>query len=197
VSSLRTFGELCRAVRAELGQYRYAHSVRVARLADVLAHAHGEDAGRARLAGMLHDIARLYQAERLVAECRARGLPIDDFERAHPIVLHARLGAELARERFGVQDEAVLSAIRRHTLGAAEMSRLDAILYLADGLEPGRIFRERATLAELAIESLDEALAALLRSTVAYLHSRNLEPAPQTLAALRRYAPTKEGAVSA
>jgi len=136
---------------------------------------------------MLHDLARLYPAERLIAECEARGIPIDAFERQHPIVLHAPLGAELARELFGVRDEGVLQAIRRHTLAARDMSRLDEIVYLADSLEPGRSFAERAALEALAFRSLDEAMAAVLRSSLTYLHSSNLEAAPQTLAALLRY----------
>jgi predicted HD superfamily hydrolase involved in NAD metabolism len=177
-----------RATREEIGQrYRFAHTVRVARLADRLAQRHREDPVKARLAGLLHDLARLYSAERLIAECERRGMPIDDFECRHPIVLHARLGAELARERFGVCDGLVLDAIRRHTVAAPEMTRLDAIVYLADGLEPGREFAEREAFERLAFVDLDAAMRAVLRSSLAHLRSRNLEAAPQTLRCLERY----------
>jgi predicted HD superfamily hydrolase involved in NAD metabolism len=175
-------------MRAHLMQeHRYAHVVRVARLADRLAQRHGADARKARTAGLLHDLARLYSAERLISECEARGVPIGEFERRNPIVLHAPLGAELAREFFGITDEEVLSAIRRHTVAAAGMSQLDAILYLADGLEPGRTFPERESLEQLAFADLDAAMRALLRSSLAYLSGRGLEAAPQTLAALATY----------
>ncbi len=192
-----SFSSLARRVRVAIGQdYRYAHSVRVARLADRLAAAHGEDTRRARTAGMLHDLARLYSAERLLRECEARGLAIDAFERDTPIVLHARLGAELAREEFGITDDAVLSAIAKHTVGAAGMSRLDAIVYLADGLEPGRDFPQRAGLEELAFRSLEDAMVAVIRSSLAYLKMRNLAVAPQTLAALAYYESLVTTAVS-
>jgi predicted HD superfamily hydrolase involved in NAD metabolism len=182
------FAELARGVRAAIGQdHRYAHVVRVARLADRLAQRHGESPARARLAGLLHDLARLYSMDALVAECEARGLAIDGFERRNPIVLHARLGAELACERFGVEDEGVLDAIRRHTVGSPDMSRLDAIVYVADGLEPGRDFPEREAMERLAFADLDRALEAVLRSSLGYLRKRGLEAAPQTLAALSRY----------
>ena len=161
--------------------------MRVARLAERLAAAHGENTSRARTAGMLHDLARLYSAERLMRECEARGMTIDAFERETPIVLHARLGAELAREHFGITDEAILSAIARHTVGAAGMSRLDAIVYLADGLEPGRDFQQRAGLESLAFRSLDDAMIAVIRSSFAYLSAKNLPVAPQTLQALAYY----------
>lgn len=177
-----------RRVRRELGQdHRYAHSLRVARFAERLARLHGEDPGRAREAGLYHDLARLFSADRLVAECTARALPIDDFERVHPVVLHARLGAELAREFYGVTDEAILSAIRKHTVAAAEMSRLDTILYLADGLEPGRDFEERSALAELAEHDLAAAMQAVLGSTMRFLAGRGLATAPQTLAAAQAF----------
>ena len=91
-------------------------------------------------------------------ECEARGLPIDAAERAHPMLLHARLGAAIAREQFGVDDAEVLSAIEKHTTGAGEMSPLDCVVYLADSLEPGRSFAERAALWELARNDLDAAM---------------------------------------
>lgn len=85
---------------------------------------------------------------------------------------------------FGVRDPEVLSAISKHTLGAGEMSPLDCILYLADGLEPGRDFPERAELAALAERDLDQAMRATIRSTLRYLTQRHLPTAPQTAAAM-------------
>ena len=178
------FVRAAREVRSALDQrHRYEHVLRVARMAERLARAHGLDPSRARIAGMLHDLARLYPAERLLRECAERGLAIDAFEQAHPVVLHARLGAELARERFGVDDPDVLSAIRKHTLADAVMHPLDKVVYLADGLEPGRNFAERAALAALALRDLDAAMRAVIASSIAYLHERGLDVAPQTLAA--------------
>jgi predicted HD superfamily hydrolase involved in NAD metabolism len=161
-----TFTQLARGVREHLGQqYRYQHSVRVARCADLLAQRHGLAAHKARLAGMLHDLARLYSPARLLAECEARGLGIGPAEREHPMLLHARLGAAIAREQFGVEDGEVLSAIAKHTTGAPEMSPLDCIVYLADSLEPGRSFPERAELWELALRDLAVATRETLRVT--------------------------------
>ncbi len=168
-------------------RYRYAHVLRVARMAERLAAAHGADPLRARIAGLLHDLARLYPAERLLRECAERGMSIGAFERANPIVLHARLSAELARERFAVDDSDVLSAIRKHTLADGVMTPLDAVVYLADGLEPGRSFPDRPELAALAFRDLDAAMRALLLSSIAYLGVRGLAVAPETLAAARRY----------
>jgi predicted HD superfamily hydrolase involved in NAD metabolism len=189
------FTELCKRVREHIGQdHRYEHCVRVARMAEDLARIHGADPDKARKAGMLHDLARLYSEERLLEESERRGVPIDDFERAHPIVLHAPLSAELARAEFGVSDPGVLSAISKHTLAAGEMSVLDCVLYLADGLEPGRDYPERAALAEMAGRDLAGAMRATIESSLRYLSSKHLPLAPQTAAAMRTFGaqPTTE-----
>lgn len=188
------FVRAARRVREHLGQHhRYAHVLRVARFAAMLARAHGQDTRRARVAGLLHDLARLYSSERLLAECEERGLAIDAFERAQPIVLHARLGAELARSDYGITDDAILSAIAKHTVAAARMSALDTILYLADGLEPGRSYADRAAFADLATRDLDAAMRDVLQSTIAYLRARGEPVAPGTLAASKTFAlPSQE-----
>jgi predicted HD superfamily hydrolase involved in NAD metabolism len=190
-----SFTQLARRVYEHLGQERrYVHSICVARCADLLAQRHGIDTHKARLAGLLHDLARLYPAARLIAECEARQLPIAPFEREHPALLHARLGAAIAREDFGVDDAEVLSAIEKHTTAAAEMSPLDCAVYLADGLEPGRVFPERAALWELAMRDLGTAMRQVLLLTFAHLARKGRPAAPQLLAAARRFGLTSPDA---
>ncbi|MDQ2663167.1 MAG: bis(5'-nucleosyl)-tetraphosphatase (symmetrical) YqeK [Candidatus Eremiobacteraeota bacterium] len=175
------FATVSKRVRGDLAQrHRYAHCVRVARLASRLARIHGEDPHRAMLAGMLHDLARLYSAEKLLAESARCGVPVDEYASKNPIVLHAPLGAALARERFGVTDRDVLSAIAKHTLAAAEMSLLDTIIFLADGLEPGRVFEARDRLVRLAERDLSAALRGTLAAHMAHLHEQGIRPSPQT-----------------
>ncbi|MDQ6931321.1 MAG: bis(5'-nucleosyl)-tetraphosphatase (symmetrical) YqeK [Candidatus Eremiobacteraeota bacterium] len=157
--------------------------MRVARLGERLARRHGLCTRHARLAGMLHDLARLYSAPRLLQEAATRRLPVDDYARDHPIVLHGPLGAEIAREEFGISDEPILSAIRKHTLGAREMSALDCVVYLADGLEPGRTFAGREEILALAFENLHQAMAATLHSSFLFLREKGLAAAPQSLLA--------------
>jgi len=180
-----------RRVRDEIGQEaRFRHSVGVARTADRLAQAHGLDAGRARVAGLLHDLARLWPKERLLAEARRRALMLDAFDVAHPVVIHAPLSAELAREGYGVRDEQILDAIRKHTLGEARMSGLDTVLYLADALEPGRSYEGRAAMLDLAMRDLAEGMRAVLRSTLSHHASHGLTLSPRTLACARAFGVT-------
>ncbi len=156
-------------------------------MSENLARIHGADPHKARIAGMLHDLARLYPAERLIAECERRGVEIDEFSRRNPIVLHAPLSAALARDEFGVKDAEILSAIAKHTLGSGEMGTLDCILYLADALEPGRDYAGRAEMAELAKRDLKAAMHATIASSLRYLTQRHLPLAPQTAAAMNTF----------
>jgi len=92
---------------------------------------------------------------------------------------------------FGVDDPEVLSAISKHTLGGADMSPLDCILYLADGLEPGRDYPERAELAALAERDLAAAMRATIHSSLRYLTQRHMPIAPQTAAAMHTFRMTE------
>jgi predicted HD superfamily hydrolase involved in NAD metabolism len=183
-----SFTELSRRVRESLNQnHRYAHCVRVARMSEQLAHAHGVDTKKARLAGMLHDLARLHSPAQLLRESRQFGIAIDGYARLHPLVLHAPVSAQLASRDFGIEDPAILSAIAKHTLADGRMSGLDCILYLADTLEPGREFAERASLADLAFVDLRAAMRATIASSLRYLSQRHLPVAPQTAEAMRTF----------
>lgn len=54
-------------------------------------------------------------------------------------LLHAKTGAAVARDIFGVKD-AVYEAIRWHTTGKPDMTLLEKVIYLADYIEPNRDF---------------------------------------------------------
>ena len=126
------------ALSRRLKRSRYEHSLGVADTAAFLARRFGEDEARARTAGLLHDCAREFPNEAMRAEADARGVSYGAVEASMPLLLHAPLGALLAREKYGAEDEAVLRAIARHTVGGASMTALDKIVYFADMVEPER-----------------------------------------------------------
>lgn len=123
-------------LRGRLKPGRLRHTLGVVETAVELAVIFGAHVGRARCAALLHDCAKGLSPEELLRLADASGADADEIE-CLP-VLHAPVGAYLARERYGVRDQAVLSAIRGHTVGAERMSLLDAIVYVADMVEPGR-----------------------------------------------------------
>lgn len=117
---------------------RFLHTLGVMETSVELARIYGAPEGKALYAALLHDCAKNLTADRLMGLAEVSGA--DAEEMACMPVMHAPAGAYLARTRYGVRDKEVLSAIRRHTVGAEDMSLLDAIVYVADMVEPGRQF---------------------------------------------------------
>jgi predicted HD superfamily hydrolase involved in NAD metabolism len=126
--------------RAHLGEESYAHCERVAATAKLLAERHGVDPDQAELAGLLHDFSRDEDEEDLLDGADSMGLTVLPVERENPYLLHARVGA--ARLAAGMPDlpEPVRSAVAAHTVGAVPMSALDKVIYLADMIEPARVY---------------------------------------------------------
>ncbi|MBE9125094.1 MULTISPECIES: bis(5'-nucleosyl)-tetraphosphatase (symmetrical) YqeK [unclassified Coleofasciculus] len=117
---------------------RIDHILRVEQMSVELAchyHLDGEQAARA---GLLHDLAKYFKPKVLLQIARDQGIEVDSVLAANPHLLHADASAIVAREHFGIQDEAVLQAIALHTLGRPGMSDLSCVVFLADSLEPGR-----------------------------------------------------------
>ena len=134
---------LLKLLKPALSSRRYAHSLAVARLAGELARRWGFNEGKARLAGLLHDCGRCMPAPEMPAYARARRLKIPALEetaRRNPLLLHAYLSEDLCRRRYAVTDPAVLSAVRKHTLGDLRMSPLDRLLYVADACSYDRAY---------------------------------------------------------
>lgn len=177
--------EMKRALSRRLKKSRYAHSLGTADTAAFLARRFGEDEARARLAGLLHDCARALPDGAMRAEADARNIEYGEVERSMPLLLHAPLGAALAREEYGVADAAVLRAIARHTVGGAGMTPLDKIVYFADMIEPTR--REYPGLAELRRlsreASLDEMTLAGLTRSIAFVLEKGQMIHPGTVRA--------------
>lgn len=117
---------------------RLNHVLRVEETAVKLAQYHDLDWERAAQAGLLHDLAKYFKPKRLLELAKADGLDIDPMDEINPHLLHADVGAIVARDEFGVCDAEVLAAVRNHTLGRAEMSLLSCVVFLADSMEPGR-----------------------------------------------------------
>ena len=171
-----------------LSKERYRHTLGVEQTAVRLAGQYGEDIEKARVAALLHDCARCLDSQemrRLVGEKAG-----DNALRA---LMHAPAGAELARQKYGVRDEAVLSAIRWHTTGHEGMTRLEKIVYLADFIEPNR--PDYPGLSELrseAFRDLDRAVRMAAESTMRYVRARGLEPDENTLKMLASDGSTEE-----
>jgi len=134
--------QLLERLRQRMSPWRFEHSLRVEALAVELARFWDVSEQKASIAGLLHDTARDLPDSRLAAIVAASDDPLlaDWKQSTAPVVLHAPVGALIARQEFGIADPEILNAIALHTTGAAEMSPLAMIIFLADYCEPGRHF---------------------------------------------------------
>lgn len=156
IASLTTAAE--ELLPERLGTHGVEHSRRAAAIARDLACVYGVDGPSAFLGGLLHDWAKDLPDEELLAEAERLGLSVTDVDRQVPYLLHAAVAAgQLADDVPGVPPD-VLRAIERHTLGAPEMSELDMVVFLADMLEPARVFAGveelRASIGRVALAQL-------------------------------------------
>lgn len=116
---------------------RIDHILRVEQMAQALAQHYQVDIAQAAEAGLMHDLAKYFKPQKLLAIAQAE-LEIDPVSEANPHLLHADVSAIVARDTFGVTSQNVLCAIANHTLGRPGMNTLSCIVFLADSLEPGR-----------------------------------------------------------
>jgi nicotinate-nucleotide adenylyltransferase len=175
---------LLKRLKTTLKPGRYEHTLNVAALADALARRHGEDAPKARLAGLLHDAGRRFPPPLMAEYALKRRLRVPERELTaalEPMLLHAHISEDLARREFGVADEAVLSAIRKHTLGDPRMSPLDKVLYVADACSADRRHPGAAKTRALAFDDLDAAFERCLADKLHHAIARRAWLHPLTI----------------
>jgi predicted HD superfamily hydrolase involved in NAD metabolism len=157
-------------VEREMPAKRWRHTLGVIESAVVLAERFGGDAEKARIAAVLHDVAKYWpvdrQREAVALDGDAAGLDTLLYDKE---LWHSHAGAYVARRDFGVDDDEVLDAIRYHTSGRPGMTLLEKIVCLADYIEPGRDFPGVEQLRELSESSLEEALVAGFDGTLRFL----------------------------
>lgn len=153
-----------------LDENRYEHTLGVMFTCASLAMVHGYDLRDAQAAGLLHDSAKCIPNKKKLKICAEHHIPVSDFEKEHPFLLHAKLGAYIAKTKYIVTDEEILSAITYHTTGKPDMTMLEKIVYIADYIEPTRNKAPRlAEIRKLAFKDLDECMYQILKDTLAYL----------------------------
>ncbi|MBR1807702.1 MAG: bis(5'-nucleosyl)-tetraphosphatase (symmetrical) YqeK [Selenomonadaceae bacterium] len=179
-----TIDQMRRELQRRLKRSRFAHSIGVANTAVALAKKFGVDETQAYVAGLLHDCAREFENDELPAQAESRGIEIGEVERALPLLLHAYIGAKMVAEVYGVNDAQIQQAIYRHTVGAANMTALDKIIYFADMIEPNRNYPGVENLRALVDKnSLDEILLTALGESIIFVVQKNSLVHPSTVAA--------------
>ena len=163
------------ALNTALGKKRYTHSVYVAHMAVDMAKVFGVDTNKAYIAGLIHDCAKAMSYDMMLNTAKKYGYTIDEITLQCSGIMHADIGALLARYEYGIEDNEILDAIRYHTVARCGMTKLDKIIYVADMAEPMRDFDGVELLRKLAETDLDEEyFLALIKSLKFNLDKKNI-----------------------
>ena len=146
---------LMQKVQMQMSERRFRHVLGVEETAVALAAKYGADEAKASIAALTHDYAK----ER----------PNDEFE-----LIIRRDGFDLALLNYG-------NEIWHGLTGAAKMSLLDKIIYVADYIEPGRDFPGVKEAREIALVDLDAAVAYETKHTLLHLIEQEHKIYPKTL----------------
>ena len=165
--SIRTYRkEMEKVLKAD----RFEHSLGVAYTAASLAMRFGGDVNKALIAGILHDCAKCLDHDEQLKICTKHDIEVTECEMRNMKLLHAKAGAWLAANKYGVSDPEVISAIRWHTTGRPGMTKLEKIIFLADIIEPGRKgFPEMDEIRKEIFADLDHGLFVTLGYLLEYL----------------------------
>lgn len=170
----------------KLSAKRLQHVLGVEETAKSLAKHYGVDEDQAGLAGLLHDYAKEEPSQRFLKIIDQYQLD-PDLKVWGNNVWHGLLGTYIIKDELELTNTAILQAIAGHTVGSSEMTALDKIVYLADYIEPNRVFPGVDRARELAYQSLDEAVAYATARTISHLVAKGLPIYPQTLDTYNRY----------
>ena len=117
---------------------RYEHSLGVAQTAVELAEAYGVDTFIAAAAGLLHDWDKVLDDGELLARAAQYCIPVAGSPAAAVGLLHGPVAAFELPQIFPNLPYEVWQAVARHTIGAADMTPLDMVVFIADAIEPHR-----------------------------------------------------------
>ena len=161
-------------LRVSLKPSRWKHTLRCREMAVRLAQKHQCSPERVSLAALCHDAFRDFSPAQWVFLAKDYGLRVDPVEKQAPVLLHGPLAAAYLEQTCSTFDAEMLEAVRYHTGGNRIFCDLGKILFLADGMEPGRTFPERQRIEQLAFQNLDEACYQMLESQLSFLNMHKL-----------------------
>ena len=115
----------------KLKKERFEHTIGVMYTASSLTMCYGEDIQKALTAGLLHDCGKYCSSKDQIKLCRKYKISLTDSELEMPALIHAKLGAYLARHEYKIEDQDIIDAITYHTTGRPGMTLLEKIIYIA------------------------------------------------------------------
>lgn len=160
--------QLLEDLQKQIKPKRFKHVLRVEATAIELAKLYGENPEKASIASLMHDYAKDLPEDEMLKLAQSRW-DIPTLDQANGNIWHGFAAATIAKEKYNVIDEDILTAISAHTIGWYEMPLLVNIIFIADYIEPGRDFSGVEKARKLGYQNLELAVGYKMSSTIKYL----------------------------
>lgn len=160
------YDEFIALLKERLDEYRFVHSLNVAKAARELAVLFGADEEKAYVAGLLHDATKCEKKENQLQMLKKGGIILSQVEENNPKLWHAMTAPLYLKDVLGIEDEEILSAVRYHTTGKRDMSLLDMIVYIADYISEERNYPDVEVMRSFSRESLEKGALYSLKYTL-------------------------------
>ena len=179
--AVNNYDEYKEILRGRLKEKRYIHSLAVADEAERLAIKYGCDPEKAYLAGLLHDITKNTNPEEQLKILDSFGIMLDGISKNSQKLWHAVSGAAYIKYVLGINDNDIINAVRYHTTAKRDMTKFEAVLYLADFTSRDRDYDDVDVMRELVNRSMEEAFEYALSYTVCELVEKKSQIHPDTM----------------
>lgn len=164
---------------------RKIHTFAVRDTALKMAEHYGADPEKVETAALFHDMFRGVPEQSI--NCYVKHLGLDKKYMDNPNLAHGKIAAIIMERDYGIEDPDVIHAVSYHTTGRPGMSLIEKIIYIADAIEPNRVYPKVDTLRRLAFENLDKAVLESLKHTIKYIENRGLYLDQDTVLAKKYY----------
>ena len=156
-------------VKKNLKENRFIHTLGVIEEAKKLAKINGVSEEKAEMAALCHDIAKNIPKTEMLEIMKENNIILTEDEENSPSIWHSILGPRVTQKELKIEDEEILSAIRWHTTGKENMTKLEKIIYIADMIEPSRDFDGVEELRKVTLENLNKGVLMGLTQTIKFL----------------------------
>ena len=126
------------------------------------------------ISAALHDVAKLMPKDEMEEILQKEFCDLYSEIKDYPTIWHSFVGSYVAKTKYKIVDKEILNAIKYHTTGKIEMTKLEKLIFVSDYTE--KITRNHKSMIEtrkLAYNNLDDALVKTLSDTIEYLKSEN------------------------
>lgn len=164
--------EIEKYVRSHLSDKRWNHTVNVVSEAEKLCQMYGGDMEKCVTAAIFHDVVKELPNEELNALVRKFGF--DEKYIDSPNLSHGKIAAALLKHEWGIDNEDIINAVSYHTTGRAGMSKTEKIVFIADAIEPTRVYNGVEAIRKATYEDLDRGCLKSLTDTVEHLKEKGV-----------------------